>query len=163
MNDDVLVLPAKSLKEMLPQLLPVWLPDGLRDGFFSTAKIWRQKPADEWTAEWDRRQQPMQALVDKLAGWMNIEDWELPLSACEDTLLLFHVLRLQSMVIRVLHLSDDQFVPGELDQLWHWLLDLRQGEHWIIHTVFARDGLRQLPPQAWMWAIVTPAEFASGG
>lgn len=151
-------MPARSLKAMMPVLLESFLPDSQRDRFEREAMRWSERTPFEWDDMFFSRRSDLEALLRKLEGWMDIEDWSLPLSdpACDEALLLLYVLKVQAAVISILHLPDEHFVPGKMEAMWRWMTSLGKAETWADWTILKQGWTEQLPAPPKIWSMPKP-------
>lgn len=115
---------------MFPDLLPTWLPDGLRPAFAAARSAAARRTPPEWDALWATKRAALQKLLHDLAGCDELEDWEIFLMG-DPELFLFYVMKVQRAVALVLRLPDEAWVPGRPDECWRWMMTLRPGESWL--------------------------------
>jgi hypothetical protein len=143
-------IPAKLAKANASLFWDGCLPSELRERFEAVASVWSKKSTAEWDEEWSLQREPMQKLVDKLAGWMDIEEWELALQPVGESLLLFYVLRVQRAAIRLGLAKDEDMVPAEATVFWQSMMDVDPRDHWILWTAGIHGG-------HFLWRYVEPA------
>ena len=150
-------MPARSLQAMMGDLLPTFLPESQRRRFEANAARWSTRTPFEWDDMFFARRDELIRLLEKLSGWLEIEEWDLALEApaCDEDLLLLYVLKVQSAAARVMLLSPDQYVPGDLVQMWSWLTRFVDGETWLFWTVML-DGM---PIKLPLWTVPRPREI----
>ena len=116
---------------MLPDLLPTWLPDGMRPAFELACSAAKRRLPPEWDAVWATKKDALETLLSDLADWQDVEDWEIRLLGCDADLLLFYVMKVQRAAALVLSLPDDAWVPAGAVEGWRWMMALRPGEGWL--------------------------------
>jgi len=131
MND----IPAKLAKKNAQHLWSSCLPTVFRKSFEAEAAVWSKKSMAEWDDEWLLQRSPMQSLIIRLAEELDTEDWTPLLSSCEQSLLLFYVLRLQWAALHLELMSDETRVPARLKDFWLWAMTVKPDESWMDWTV----------------------------
>ena len=149
---------AKRTLEMLVETLDFYFPPALRARYEKVAALFETKPQDYWLERVAAQRDAIAEAFRRLGEWSDMEDSELLMSAWDDDVFFFYVLRTQFVFSRIAA-GPDQMIPGTLDGFWQWAMTPRPDEPWMIYPVFTAQNYRVAPVKPPLWRIPYPHDY----
>ena len=151
---------APFAQDWFNQSAEFFFPPKLKRRFDAIASEFALQPPDFWNDHYipETRERLRQALAEMEAHLAELDCTDF-LANLDDTLFFFYVLKMQSAWVFLLALDAEQYVPGELPQLWKWMTQIPDTEGWFNYVLPTAWELRKLKVEPPLWGIPFPKGF----
>ena len=154
---------ARSARETVALLLQTWefyFPPELRERYDRIAADFATRDQTHWIERAHANTPKIREALLQLGDWSDVPDSELLMSAWDDEVLFFYVLRTQFVVARLAARPDDM-VPGHLNEFWTWAMSIRDDEPWMLFPVMTAEALKVTKTKPPIWKIPYPRDYPS--
>ena len=149
---------AKRTLETLVETLDFYFPPELRARYERAAAEFETKNQLYWIERAGAKRIEIAEAFRKLGEWTDMTDSELLMSAWDDEVLFFYVLRTQFVFARVAAKPDDM-IPGTMDGFWKWGMTPSDKEMWMSFPVMTAAHYRMAPIKPPIWKIPYPNDY----
>lgn len=154
-------MPAEFLKSWFLEQRDFLLPESLKERFLKICDQWVLSPQDTWIERIALRHPELLRLFERLETMVERTTSTATLSAIDDELFFFYVLRVQCVWTHISRAPDEAPVPFDPTEQW-WFLFGQQRPHvdgmadW---TVLTLSLLRRLPNPPSVWRVPLPSDI----
>ena len=150
---------ASKTLEMLVETLDFYFPPELRMRYDKICAEFETKNQLHWIERARAKQREIVEAFRKLGEWSDMPDSELLMSAWDDEVFFFYVLRTQFMFARLAAMPD-AMIPGTMDGFWKWGMTPGDKELWmafVVEGTFYYSRAKTKPP---IWRIPYPCDIS---
>lgn len=151
-------LPAKQLLEMIFATVDFYFPPMLRGRFEKIAEFFETKDQYYWLERAAAKRDALATAFRNLGEWVEMTDSTLLMSAWDDEVFFFYVLRTQFVFSRIAVKPDD-LIPGTMEGFWKWCMTPGAKENCTVFILFTAQNLRLAPIKPPIWRIPYPHNF----
>lgn len=148
----------KRTLEMILATGDFYFPPTLRERYDRIAAAFEAKSQYYWIERAAAKRDATAEAFRKLGEWADMCDAELLMSAWEDEVFFFYVLRTQFVFSRIAA-DPDGPIPGTFDGFWKWAMTPQNGELWMSFPVFTEQNYRAAPVKPPIWRIPYPKDY----
>lgn len=149
---------AKRTLEMLVETLDFYFPPSLRPRYERIAAEFEAKNQLQWIERARAKSRETAEAFRKLGEWTDMTDSELLMSAWDDEVLFFYVLRIQFVFARLAAKPDDM-IPGTMDGFWKWGMTPSDRELWMLFPALTSEAYRVAQIKPPIWKIPYPYDY----
>lgn len=150
--------PAQVVRGILNQLHHWYLPESQRERFIEIGELYSLLDSRRWEASFQMAMVKLKPCLDELYRWADRRETDDLLSAWDDDVLFFYVLRFQSVLVKIQSFDDNQMIPAGMDDFWQWAVATQEGESWIHYTFPIVAIYLDLSERPAVWKFFAPSD-----